>query len=820
QVVVDLTPADNTPALQDGNADGYYDTINGQTYVINYTYVGASKNIASIAQSDGTRVEFGYAGNRVTTITQRMAAAKDADPLDPLDRQTKINYVSATQTTVTDPLGRVMTYTLDSAGRVVRVQSPSVGGAILTTDYAYNTNGDVTSITEDPIAVKPSGLNRVRTMTYDTQGNLLATYDSAGDTVLRTYSPVNQLQTETRYTGRDADGVGTASAPTGATLTTRYAYDVEQHLRFVVSADGRVTEHRYNAVGQRVLTLRYTGAVYDVSALAPSTALSETQLASWASTQDQTKLERLDYAYDFRGQLSSTSAWNTTTSAGAGSGTASITRFIYDQRGNLLQTIDPRGEGTADPNDYVTSYTYDGLGRLLTTTEWIAGGVTRTTTAQYDDAGSRTIAMLANGLVTTSTYNGAGQLISVANSGPGAVALGTTMYKYDGNGELRMVVDPSGIKQFYLYDEAWRRVAQVDGDGSLTELIYNAASQLVKTVRYSVLIDSTTLASLVDPSGNPTNVALSALKSAIGRSTGAAASDPVTRNVYNNAGQLQYTIDEAGAVTERVYDGAGRVTDTVQYATTLTIPINVVELRPTLTARQLVDPAATTTYNIGTDATNDRRIQSFYDGAGNLLGTLDAEFYVTENRYNAAGELTQTIAYANQVPATSTTNPTLRTTGALAELIAAAGADNETAVDPEQDATTYFFYDGQRRMIGALDAEGFLGETQYDVAGNVTQRIRYDHFDTSGNSVGTLTYASGDTLASIKSRVPAAAVRHTTTYVYDGLRRVVQEKNFEGTVTTKTYDVADDVVSSTRASGNEARTTQARYDAVGRVTQA
>jgi YD repeat-containing protein len=37
-----------------------------------------------------------------------------------------------------------------------------------------------------------------------------------------------------------------------------------------------------------------------------------------------------------------------------------------------------------------------------------------------------------------------------------------------------------------------------------------------------------------------------------------------------------------------------------------------------------------------------------------------------------------------------------------------------------QNAIRYFFYDGEGRQIGSLDAEGYFTETQYDVAGNVT----------------------------------------------------------------------------------------------------
>ena len=53
----------------------------------------------------------------------------------------------------------------------------------------------------------------------------------------------------------------------GTPLTTRYVYDgntttSESHLRFVIDADGRVTEHRYSGSGQRTATLNYLSALY------------------------------------------------------------------------------------------------------------------------------------------------------------------------------------------------------------------------------------------------------------------------------------------------------------------------------------------------------------------------------------------------------------------------------------------------------------------------------------------------------------------------------------------------------------------------------
>jgi len=317
------------------------------------------------------------------------------------------------QTDIADALGQTTTYFSDSSGRVTRILSPAVGATRLRVDYTYDANGNVTSVAQDP-----AGLNRVTTMAYDANGNLILTRDALGDTVSRTYSATNKLLTETRYLTPDPDGAGTAQPANPVTI--RYAYDSEDHLRFTVSADGRVSENRYNTQGQLVAQLQYTSTLYDVGSLTPANTLSEAQLATWAVTsQNIARVQRTDYTYDFRGNLSTATAYASTDASGAGiPSSASITHYVYDQRGLLLQQIDPRATSSSPAGAYTTTYVYDGLGRVTAKTVWDSDGVTTTTTTHYDDAEGHTDTTFANGLVATATYNHANQLLSSTNTGP------------------------------------------------------------------------------------------------------------------------------------------------------------------------------------------------------------------------------------------------------------------------------------------------------------------------------------------------------------------------------------------------------------------
>ena len=442
------------------------------------------------------------------------------------------NNQTASTTTVTDALGNVTTYTQNSAGKLTSVATP-----LTQTKYTYDTSGDLLTTTQDP-----SGLNATTTYTYDSNGNLLSSVDALGNTVTYTYNSDDQLLTKTEYL-LPAAGSTAASSP----ITTRYVYDGNDRLRFAISAIGDVTEYRYNALGQRTNQLVYGGAdVYNLAGLNASTAPTLAQMTTWAAGLSQTQnqsIDRTDYTYDFRGNLSTATVYSATSTSGAGAGTASTTQYIYDQRGQLLQVIDPRGIANA-PNATnsnlpdATTYTYDGLGRVLTETQWVSTvqGVTTTITTSYVyTASSNTIqTTLANGLVTTKVYDKAGHLISVANSGPGSQALGTTTYQYDADGRLAITTDPTGDKQYIIYDANGRQAGEVDvsgdGDGSatLTQYVYDNANDLVKTVRYADYLSAATVATLTNSSGQPAAVSIATLVAALPTTVGRAF-DQITR---------------------------------------------------------------------------------------------------------------------------------------------------------------------------------------------------------------------------------------------------------------------------------------------------
>lgn len=674
-----------------------------------------------------------------------------------------------------DPARYTTTYIYDDQGRISEILSPPIDGlARLSTTYGYDADSNITGIID--------GNGHETLFSYDMDGNLDSQQDAVGNTAIYLYDLNNRIINETVYLTPDADGLGPLQA--SDPVTTRYIYDSEGHLRFVVSAEGRVTETRYNTAGLAIASINYNSGYYDLSLLDETDILTEAQLSSWITSQDLSKIQRSDISYDFRGNVETTTAWATLDTAGNGvaDGQESVTTYVYDQFGSLLQTVAPKGVATsADSTDFITSYTYDGLGRLLTSTD--AQG--NTTVTDYDDANNRIINTLVNGLATTSIYNVRGELVSINQTDSNtSQALGTTTYQYDADSNLRITTAADGTRTHYLYDQADRIVATIDATGSLTETVYDGAGNLFKLISYADRVDAAGLASLVDVNGDPADIDLASLRPAADP-----ARDRVSYTLYDQANRplIAVTPHDTDAtqayVAQSFYDGAGRITDIIEYATAVDISIS-----PTSPSDIVITP----------NVSEDRHARRFYDNDGRLIGSLDAAGYFSENVYDAAGQLIETVAYANHI-----TDNALRTNGDFTQIKAALIADNT------QDQHNYFFYDAKGQVIGSLDAEGYLSESTYDINGNVTSTVRYY------NKANI--YSGNESIAQLRPATHTNDAVTTSTYNQLDLLSSVTNVS-DGTVTEYEYDAISNLIrTTTAANSSDTRTVRARYDVQGRV---
>ncbi|AJK45877.1 LysM peptidoglycan-binding domain-containing protein [Burkholderia plantarii] len=660
-VTIDLTPQDGSIA-------------DGQVFTTTYTYDGDSQRVASLAQSDGSRLAFTYTLDyglyRVATITQT--------GVDGIDRVTRLQYDLANQrVTVVDPLGFAQQLDWDAAGRLTRVSNLSEARSI---SFRYDAAGNL--VHQSDTALGDIDLS------YDAAGNLIR-QSGLLSSITRTYGAHNELLTETIG--------GPYPAAEFGTETTRYAYDALGHLRYVVSAEGRVTEYRYDAAGQRISEIHYASAVYDVSALPDTRALSLGALDTWAGGAGvRQNALRIDSSYDWRGNLAVQTRYERLLADGTGDPSGGITqmRYVYDPHGRLLQHyVGVPGQ------EQVEQFAYDGLGRLLASTSFDGA----LTTYQYDDVHHAVSVTFASGLTRTSTYDSAGALVSTVESAHGTT-LSQVRNAYDPDGRLSMSTDADGRSTHYLYNSRNQQVAVIGPDGTLTETVYDAATALqTKTITYATRLTAAQLATLVDGNGRPLSRTASGaaltLDNANLRPAGTAA-DRWEISARTNAGWIDHTIDSEGVVTQYDYDGFGQlISKTVRYN----------RFDPNAIPATGLPPA---------NPQRDRTTHYLYDRDGLLRGEIDPQGYLTETRYNAAGERTEVIAYATPVDETLrnafAASPSSPPSPTLAMLIPAASA---------RDVVTRYVYDARGLLSAEIDGEGYLTRYQYDARGNLTERV-------------------------------------------------------------------------------------------------
>jgi len=203
------------------------------------------------------------------------------------------------------------------------------------------------------------------------------------------------------------------------------------------------------------------------------------------------------------------------------------------------------------------------------------------------------------------------------------------------------------------------------------------------------------------------------------------------------------------------------------------------------------------------DATKDRTTTRLYDAGGRLLGILDGEGYLTEYKYNAGGELLETVRYAQRAIAEADRASAIALARSSQSLI---GLHRGESVD---NVRTYYFYDARGRLVGQVDGEGYLSETVYDARNNITQTIRY------ANRVTVV--ASSLTLQSIRPELDSAHDQRIF-QTWSAANQLLSRVDAQGTVTRFGYDSAGQLVETTTAVGTvDERVSRRRYDIQGYV---
>jgi RHS repeat-associated protein len=533
------------------------------------------------------------------------------------------------------------------------------------------------------------------------------------------------------------------------------------------------------------------------------------------------------------------------------------TTLTYNEAGHLETITDPasrkmtltyNGEGLVesvkDPLGHVVKYTYES-GNLATVTE--PGEVTARWQFKYD--GSHEITEMIDGRAgkTVNEYNGAHQVISqkdpaerilmfeyepfhtkitnkttgsvtdehfTSNDEPYSITHGfgtasatTESFTYNEGGYVTSVTDGNGHATKYGYNAGNDRTSQIDPNSSETKWTYDATHD-VETMT-TPKGETTTIKR--DSHGNAETVSRPAPKE----------TTQTTKYTYDTHGDVETMTDPLSRVWKYEYDTAGDRTAEIDPASdkrTWTYNEDSQEI-------STVSPRGNVTGGKPTEFTT--KIER--DAQGRPLIVTDQLGHTTKYAYDGNGNL-ETLTDGNGHKTTYTYN-----------------ADNQPIkVKAPNGATTETEYDGAGRVLGQTDGNKHTTKYVRNAVGDVTEAIdplgrkTIKEYDAAGNlktlkdaagRTTTYTYDPGNRLTEVSySDVKTHTAKYeydadgdrtsmtdgtgTTSYTFDQLDRLTENKDGHGDKTSYEYDLANQQTKITYPNGKSVTRV---FDKVGRL---
>ncbi|WP_431256754.1 hypothetical protein ACQ86G_18890 [Roseateles chitinivorans] len=754
------------------------------------------------------------------------------------------------------------------------------GGAVVSQALIYDRRGLLKERTDDA-----GGLKALTKTDYDAFGRLVKTTDARTVASTTGYDRIGRIvQTvdggnTRRVTNYDAFS-RIISTIDGNSQTTSYRYDLAARTVVVTTPEAvstRVTRNRHGEVesstdGNSVTTsyvytengelkstttpLNATSTVYDrlgrvertVDANQVATRFEYDALnrvTKRIADPDGAGALQLTTVYDYQDTDSGTSVLTTEPD-----GRKTLQNF--DREGRLTRrVVDPdalklttsyemdgadRVLTVTDPNNIVTRYEYDALGRRTAEiTDARSGGLNLTKRYVYDAAGNLIASRDWSNAPTLYVRDGAGR--PVYEIDPLGAARIT---EYDGEGRVRRVTAlataiAADVRQAWgdaptlaqvatavaaarvpakdqvsgvVYDRDGRVKFTVDAAGGVVEVRLDGAGRVRQQIAYETAVDPATW---LDTATSATTV-------------GAGGKDRVTSTQYDKLGRVTMVVDAEGGVTTMAYDAAGQLRQKTAFAR---VTANLATLR--------TKGAAWVEADVGLVSVpaQDRTTNYRYDKAGRLRFEYDAGGYVTETRY--AGLTTTSIRYAatTAVDATPTANAaldhassvTLDAAGRVWKSVDAMTVETRNAYDKGgrltaqtqayglvEATTTGYVYDEAGHVIRKTVAQGTAAEGStrygYDALGRMTTEI-----EARGVALAESTSLwaqaerqrlgkPADVLQLQPADKTALLAKYTTTYEYDAAGRRTKTINALSAATSTQYDAFGNAVKVTDPLGN------------------
>ena len=432
------------------------------------------------------------------------------------------------------------------------VADPDDAEKSVTTSYAYDAHGQVTSVTREAGSV-------VR-YAYDAVGNVVSE---------RYFATAAAATPEIAITYTYTDGGGrlvsaeqaSGSGETQQSVTTSYSYDeygrvTQQRQETEAEAGALTVNYRYNAAGQ-VTAVAYAkesaqGAVdpgntelhilwytYDEAGRLTAIHLDEGTANTTAPTNNS-KLIR-SYAYNAYGEIEKIT--DNTSFLTGGTLTTELA-YTYNDFGLPVKLTYTDVDGETRTVREETNLTYDGNGNILTeaVTEAYSGSTTKTRTYQYD-LGNRLISATYDGTTTAYTYDAVGNRLTRQEGTETAET-----YTYNYLNQLTRVQQGTAVTT-YAYDARGNQTQQVQtGTGVTTTSTYgyDLANRLISS-------------SVTNNAVNPLSTGATYAYNAQGQRVTRVEDEVVTHFYYTGSALLFTTVNEYVLQTQNILDPSGTI---------------------------------------------------------------------------------------------------------------------------------------------------------------------------------------------------------------------------------------------------------------------
>ena len=777
--------------------------------VTEYRYDTRGNQIAVIdTYSVVTRTYYDLADRPVTTVQNLVGQAiEDASP--PARGSGSANENIRTDTryaddgtaiAVIDPNGIITRTYYDAAGRPVTTVQNLAGQDILAAS---------------PPARGTSNQN-IRTDTYyDLAGNVIASVDPRGVITRIYYDELNRpVITVQNLAGRSLfDATPPSRGSGGQNVRTDTVYDKNGNVIATIDAANVVTRTYYDAMNRPITVVQNLAGQIVNDPNPPARIAGPTD----ANIRTDTYYDQAGNAIatvDPRGVVTRTfydgsnrpvtvvrnlvgqDIYVTAPPAGGGSNENIRTDIAYDGNGRRDITTDPLGR--------MTRYEYGPLGQLVKLTANYAAGQPQNhqnkfnlaAEYSYDAAGRQESTTDTLGRMTLNGYDVLGRLLTTTqNYAPSRPQNDLNQYN---------------IVTTYTYDAVGNRQSVLDTSSHTIFSTYDSLGRPISVTdannrtSYTSYDANGNVVSATDAEQNTTHFAYNNLNQQT------SVKDPLdheTQYQYNSRGETAFMIDAKGIVTGYEYDALGRLTAVIENYSTTELP------------------------NYQTNV----RTEYTYDASGNRLSITDGNGHVTTFAYDALNRLvsesdalgnTWSYGYDALGNRTSMTDANTQVTTYVYD-----ETNSLTAIDyPGTDMDVTFAHDSAGRRTSMTDG---LGTTTwaYDSLNRPTSitdafdaAVGYS-YDPLGNRTG-LVYPDGKSVTYAYNPVNLLTSvtdwdNRSTSYTYDGAGRLLAVSRPNGVSSLYTYDPASRLTALQHTRGADVLASyNYDYDFVGNRLQA